>query len=74
MIYDESFANDAMRDLATVNGVLVWIDPIHPSKTRAALDPLLREVVDNGPWVSAHPDVILKIGVKEVLQRSRHSG
>ena len=27
-----------------------------------------------GPWVSAHPDVILKMGVKEVLHRTGHPG
>jgi hypothetical protein len=27
-----------------------------------------------GVWVSAHPDVILKMGVKEVLHRTRHLG
>lgn len=73
-IYDEAFA-DAVRDqLLTVDGVLVWVDPIHQGKTRAALDPLLREVARPGPWVSAHPDVILKMGVKEVLYRTRHLG
>jgi hypothetical protein len=73
-IYDESFA-DAVRDqLLAVDGVLVWVDPIHQGKTRAALDPLLREVATRGPWVSAHPDIILKMGVKEVLYRTRHLG
>ena len=73
-IYDEAFA-DAVRDqLLAVDGVLVWVDPIHHGKTRAALDPLLREVAARGPWVSAHPDVILKMGVKEVLYRTRHLG
>ena len=43
-------------------------------KTREALDPLLREVAARGPWVSAHPDVILKMGVKEVLYRTKHLG
>jgi len=33
---------------------------------------MLREVASKGPWVSAHPDVILKMGVKEVLHRTRH--
>jgi hypothetical protein len=74
VIYDESFA-DAVRDqLLAVDGVLVWVDPIHQGKTRAALDPLLREVATRGRWVSAHPDVILKMGVKEVLYRTRHLG
>jgi hypothetical protein len=27
-----------------------------------------------GVWVSAHPDVILKMGVKEVLYRTKHFG
>jgi hypothetical protein len=34
----------------------------------------LREVAARGPWVSAHPDVILKMGVKEVLWRTKHLG
>ena len=74
IIYDETFA-DAVRDeLLAADGVLVWVDPIHQGKTRAALDPLLREVATRGPWVSAHPDAILKMGVKDVLYRTRHLG
>jgi hypothetical protein len=74
VVYDEAFA-DAVRDeLLALDGVLVWVDPIHQGKTRAALDPLLREIAAQGPWVSAHPDVILKMGVKEVLYRTRHLG
>jgi hypothetical protein len=34
----------------------------------------LREVAAQGVWVSAHPDVILKMGVKEVLYRTRDLG
>lgn len=73
-IYDESFAGAVRDQLLAVDGVLVWVDPIHQGKTREALDPLLREVAAQGPWVSAHPDVILKMGVKEVLHRTRHLG
>jgi hypothetical protein len=54
--------------------VLVWVDPIHQGKTRGALDALLRDVAARGPWVSAHPDVILKMGVKEILYRTKHLG
>jgi len=36
--------------------------------------PLLRDVATQGPWVSAHPDTILKMGTKEVLYRTRHLG
>lgn len=74
VVYDEAFA-DAVRDeLLTKDGILVWVDPIHQGKTRAALDPLLRDVAVHGPWVSAHPDIILKMGVKDVLYRTRHFG
>jgi hypothetical protein len=71
-VYDEEFAGEVRAQLLTAEGVLVWVDPIHQGKTREALDPLLREVVAAGPWVSAHPDVILKMGVKEVLYRTKH--
>ncbi len=73
-IYDESFADAVREQLLAVDAVLVWVDPIHQGKTRAELDALLREVAARGPWVSAHPDVILKMGVKDVLYRTRHLG
>src|SRR6478672_3460766 len=73
-VYDEVFADEVRTQLLAAEGVLVWVDPIHQGKTREALDPLLREVAARGPWVSAHPDVILKMGVKDVLYRTRHLG
>ncbi|MBR0688368.1 Cj0069 family protein [Bradyrhizobium manausense] len=73
-IYDESFTEAVREQLLAVDGVLVWVDPIHQGKTRAGLDALLREVAARGPWVSAHPDIILKMGVKEVLYRTRRLG
>jgi hypothetical protein len=72
VIYDESFAGEVREQLLGVSGVLVWVDPIQQGKTRVELDQLLRDVATQGPWVSAHPDVILKMGVKEVLYRTRH--
>jgi hypothetical protein len=73
-VYDEAFAGEVRDQLLTVDGVLVWVDPLHDGKTRVALDPLLRDIAAHGPWVSAHPDVILKMGVKEVLHRTKHLG
>src|SRR5215467_8652695 len=73
-VYDEEFADEVREQLLAADGVLVWVDPIHQGKTRAALDPFLRDVASRGPWVSAHPDVILKMGVKEVLYRTKHLG
>jgi hypothetical protein len=73
-VYDEAFGDEVRDQLLRAQGVLVWVDPIHQGKTRVALDPLLREVAAQGPWVSAHPDVILRMGVKEVLHRTKHLG
>jgi len=73
-VYDEAFADEVREQLLSADGVLVWVDPIHDGKTRAALDPLLRDVAARRPWVSAHPDTILKMGTKEILFRTRHLG
>jgi hypothetical protein len=73
-VYDEDFADEVRTQLLAVDGVLVWVDPLSRGRTRAALDPLLREVAARGPWVSANPDVILKMGTKEVLYRTKHLG
>jgi hypothetical protein len=73
-VYDEAFGDEVRDQLLQARGVLVWVDPIQQGKTRTVLDPLLREVAAHGTWVSAHPDVILKMGVKEVLHRTKHLG
>jgi hypothetical protein len=73
-VYDEEFGDQVREQLLTADGVLVWVDPIHQGKTRTTLDALLRDVAARGPWVSAHPDAILKMGVKEVLYRTKHLG
>jgi hypothetical protein len=70
-VFDEEFADEVREQLLNVDAVLVWVDPLSRGKTRAVLDPLLRQVAARGPWVSAHPDVILKMGTKEVLYRTR---
>jgi hypothetical protein len=50
------------------------VNPIQDGASRARLDPLLREVSSEGVWVSAHPDVILQMGTKEILYRTRGLG
>ena len=73
-VYDDDIASEVREQLLAVDGVLVWVDPIHEGKTRSVLDAMLRDVASRGPWVSAHPNVILKMGVKEVLHRTKHLG
>ncbi|MDA0337452.1 MAG: Cj0069 family protein [bacterium] len=43
-------------------------------RDRTVLDAMLREVADAGVFVSTHPEVILKLGTKEVLHRTRSIG
>jgi hypothetical protein len=57
-----------------VDGVLVWVDPLSDGRNRRELDALLRETAASGVWVSTHPDVTLKMGVKQVLYTTRHLG
>jgi Domain of unknown function (DUF6815) len=73
-VYDEEFADEVRAQLLAADGVLVWVDPLSRGKTRALLDPMLRDVAARGPWVSTHPDTILKMGTKEILYRTKHLG
>jgi hypothetical protein len=73
-VYGEDIEDEVRAQLTNVDGVLVWVNPLENGRTRERLDALLRDVAATGPWVSAHPDVILKMGVKEVLHRTRHLG
>jgi len=71
VVYEDDVLDAVRTQLAALDGVLVWVNPIHEGRNRARLDALLREVAAHGVWVSAHPDVILKMGTKEVLHRTR---
>jgi len=73
-VYSEEFADEVRDQLLGVDGVLVWVDPVTGSRDRAQLDRLLRDVSGAGVWVSAHPDVIARMGTKEVLYRTRSLG
>src|SRR3977135_2952927 len=71
VVYEDDVLDAVREQLAPLDGVLVWVNPIHEGRNRANLEALLREVAVRGVWVSAHPDVILKMGTKEVLHRTR---
>jgi len=73
-VYCEEASAEVREQLVGVDGVLVWVDPLSGGRDRSQLDPLLRDVASRGVWVSSHPDVIMKMGVKEVLYRTRDLG
>jgi hypothetical protein len=74
VVYSDEIVEEVRDQLLRLDGVLVWVDPISDGHDRSKLDPMLREVAAKGVWVSAHPDVILKMGTKEVLFRTRELG
>jgi len=71
VVYSDDRADAVREQLLRLDGVLVWVNPIEKGLDRSRLDPLLREVAAGGVFVSAHPDVILRLGTKEVLVDSR---
>ena len=72
------YADDAVKEVSDqllgLDGVLVWVNPIQDGANRRKLDQLLSEVSQSGVWVSAHPDVIAKMGTKEILFSTRALG
>jgi hypothetical protein len=72
--YADDVVDQVRGQLLACDGVLVWVDPLFNGRNRIVLDVMLRDVAANGVWVSAHPDVILKMGAKEVLYRTRDLG
>src|ERR1700761_4018262 len=43
-VYADDFADEVRDQLLQVDGVLVWVDPIHEGQTRTALDAMWRHV------------------------------
>lgn len=72
--YRDEVAEMARAALAAVDGILVWVDPISDGEDRSVLDELLRGAAERGVWVSAHPDVVRRMGTKDVLYRTRALG
>ena len=73
-VYHDDFVDEIHDQLMGLDGVLVWVNPIHEGRDRSVLDAVLREVADAGVFVSTHPEIILKLGTKEVLYQTRDLG
>ena len=74
IVYAESASAEIRDRLLACAAVLVWVDPLTDGKDRSDLDATLRHVAAKGVWVGSHPDVILKMGTKDVLFRTRDVG
>lgn len=74
VVYHPDLWQEVDQQLRQMDGVLVWINPIQDGHDRTVLDAMLRDIASAGIFVSAHPDIILKMGTKEVLYQTRHLG
>jgi len=66
-LYHDDFEGEVESQLAQVQGVLVWHNPIEGGRTRERLDAMLLRLAAAGVFVSTHPDAILRLGTKDVL-------
>lgn len=73
-VYHPDFWQEVQQQISQVDAVLVWVNPIQDGHDRTILDQMLREIANKGIFVSTHPDIILKMGTKEVLYQTRHMG
>lgn len=73
-VYHDDFCDEVREQLMKADSVLVWMNPIQDGRDRSVLDPMLREVATADIFVSTHPDVIVKIGTKEVVYQTRNLG
>lgn len=73
-VYHEAAAQAVKAQLFSVGAALVFVNPLQDGLRRYEFDALLREAATAGVQVSAHPDVIDKMGVKAVLAATRELG
>jgi hypothetical protein len=71
VLYNDDVKEDLYSTLLGFDAILVWVNPIEQGKDRKHLDALLERLSNQGCLVSAHPEVILKIGTKEVLFKTK---
>jgi hypothetical protein len=74
VLYNDPFRETLYGELLRFDAVLVWVNPIEQGHDRSKLDTLLRALSHQGCLVSAHPEVILQMGTKEVLYSTQDIG
>lgn len=74
VLYNDESADKLATELLQFDAVLVWVNPIEQGHDRKKLDVLLIETANKGCFVSAHPEVILKMGTKDVLYKTKDMG
>ena len=71
VIYNDEFLDEVRDQILRLNAIQVWVNPIVGERDRTKLDAMLREVSTRGIRVFTHPDLIMKMGTKQVLIDTR---
>jgi hypothetical protein len=71
VLYNDEDADKLESVLLNFDAILVWVNPIEQGKGRKRLDMLLCQLSDQARFVSTHPDVILKMGTKDILYKTK---
>jgi hypothetical protein len=71
VLYNDESADKLISELLKYKAVLVWVNPVEQGHDRKRLDSLLIEIADKGCFVSTHPEVILKMGTKDILYKTK---
>jgi hypothetical protein len=72
--FGDARVEQVRAELAGLDALLVWVNPIQDGVNRGQVDDLLREAAARGIFVSADPAVLMKMGTKEVLHATRDLG
>jgi len=69
--YSDEKADQLTTDLQQFDMVLVWINPMEDGNDRKRLDKMLTDLASSGCLISTHPEVIIKMGTKDILYNTR---
>lgn len=70
-VWHDEWADEVAAQLAQVDAVLAWCNPIEGGRRRDRLDAVLRTAAAQGVRVSAHPEAVWRLGTKDVLYATR---
>lgn len=71
ILYNDELIEKLRVELPQYAAVLVWVNPLEQGRDRNKLDALLVEMANEGCLVSTHPEVIIKMGTKDILYKTR---
>jgi len=71
VLYNDDLADKLSIDLLKFSAVLVWVNPIEQGKDRKKLDSLLVAISEKSCFVSTHPGIIIKMGTKDILFKTK---